>query len=220
MPCGDGKDRGATLGGGRPARGCQGETAVRQTGRGDPGGRDWTAVRLPLTGVPLRGLLGVPEPGQEVGSQLVSGPVGDALSPPGSKGDALSPLGSGGDRQLLLKSRELHLAGAPHGCRELVADDSGSGSMVFMPGSRPPTREGLGVAGQVSEPIAAGPSGARGCPVLLRGSLRGLQRRQEPRTSACVSSPVTRAHRPWVVTAGGRGGAYLLPPLSVLAAGL
>ena len=87
----------ATLGGGRPARGCQGETTVRQTGRGDPGGRAWTAVRLPLTGVPLRGLLGVPEPGQEVGSQLVSGPVGDALSPPGSKGDALSPLGSGGD---------------------------------------------------------------------------------------------------------------------------
>ena len=90
-------------------------------------------------------------------------------------------------RQLLLKSRELHLAGAPHGCRGLVADDSGSGSMVFMPGSRPPTREGLGVAGQVSEPIAAGPSGARGCPVLLHGSLRGLQRRQEPRTSGSTA---------------------------------
>lgn len=90
-PCGDEKDRGATLGGGRPARGCQGETAVRQTGRGDPGGRAWTAVPLPLTGVPLRGLLGVPEPGQEVGSQLVSGPVGDALSPPGSGGTAVLP---------------------------------------------------------------------------------------------------------------------------------
>ena len=53
-------------------------------------------MHLPLTGVPLRGLLAVLEPGQEVGSQLVSGPVGDALRPPGSGRDALSPPGSGG----------------------------------------------------------------------------------------------------------------------------
>lgn len=85
-------------------------------------------------------------------------------------------------RQLLMNC-ELHLAGAPHRCRELVTHGSRSGSVLFMPDSGPPTWEGLGVAGQVGEPIAAGLPGARAvlCSFMAPWVVRSSAGSPEPR---------------------------------------
>lgn len=96
-------------------------------------------------------------------------------------------------RQVLLKNCELHLAGAPHRCRGLVTHGSGSGSVQFMPDRGRPTREGLRVARQVGEPIAARSAWCQGCPVQPRGPLGGPQQHREPRTSGSTAAHACRS---------------------------
>ena len=91
-----GRESGRHHPGWRPpgARASWGDHSQADGERG-PWGRVWTAVWLPLLRGPTQRASGVPEPGQEAGTQLVSGPVGDTLDPPGLGGHS-EPVGSGG----------------------------------------------------------------------------------------------------------------------------